>query len=214
MSKKSQVSKKLAAYGLSAAAAISGGFLILPHEGAVRNKSGLHTVYKDAVGIPTACYGQTGKDLYGRTISYGMTYTEDECIRMLAATIQAFEKQVDRVVSVKYVSPYQKAAVISFAYNVGLGSLQSSTLLRRLNSGDHFAACEELSKWVYAQKKKLGGLVIRREDEKQWCLGNASAEAKALYPDLYPIDSSIDNIVVKFMMNTTDPAKGKKNENH
>ena len=186
---KSRISKKLVAYGLSAAAAISGGYLILPWEGSVKDKSGYHTVYRDAVGIPTACYGQTGKDLYGRTIQVGMRYSEDECLKMLTSSIQHFEKGVDRAVKVNYASDYQKAALVSFAYNVGLGNFQSSTLLRELNKGNHSGACDQLSRWVYAQKKKLKGLVNRRAEEREWCLGNVPYDAKTTLDMLTEVSS-------------------------
>lgn len=194
MSIKQKMSMKLAALGVSAAAALSGGYLIVPWEGKVVNKDGLHTVYTDAVGIPTACYGQTGKDLYGRTIRMGMTYTEEECVKMLSLTINKFEKDVDRLVKVDYKSEYQKAALISFAYNVGIGNLQSSTLLRKLNAGQHDSACEELSKWVYAKKKKLNGLVSRRSDEKAWCMGNVPYDVKTTYDIITDVISKTTEI--------------------
>lgn len=169
---------KFLAAGVSIPAAISGAYLIIPHEGSVKNKNGEHVVYLDAVGIPTACYGQTGKDHLGRVIRLGMTYKEEECILMLTKTIEKFEKQLDSLVKVPYASDYEKAALISFSYNVGIGNVQTSTLIKKINNKDHIGACNELSKWIYAQKKLLKGLVIRREDERQWCLGNVSYEVK------------------------------------
>ncbi|WP_405045477.1 glycoside hydrolase family protein [Pseudomonas aeruginosa] len=44
-----------------------------------------------------------------------------------------------------------------------------STLLRKLNAGDVRGACAELSRWVYAGGKKLGGLVRRRAAERELC---------------------------------------------
>jgi lysozyme len=40
-------------------------------------------------------------------------------------------------------------------------------LLKKLNSGDTEGASDEFSKWVYADKKVLPGLVRRREAEKE-----------------------------------------------
>lgn len=184
MSMQSKWSKKLAAFGLSAAAALSGGYLIIPWEGSVKNKDGLHAVYKDPIGIETTCYGMTGTDLYGRKIRMGMTYTEEECTKMLAQTIEKFEKELDSRVKVGYASVWQKAALISFVYNVGPGNLQTSTLLRKLNSGDHEGACEQLTRWVYANKTLLQGLVRRRGEEMKWCLGEVPEDAKMSYEDI------------------------------
>lgn len=169
---KSKLAKRLAALGVSAAAAIGGGFLIVPYEGEVKNKNGLHTVYLDPIGIPTVCYGNTGKDLYGRTIQLGMTYTQDECEKMLAQFLIKFEKDVDRLVRNNYASPWMKAALVSYTWNVGTGNLQRSTLRQHVIAGKYEEACDELLKWVYAGGKKLSGLVRRRGEEREWCLGN------------------------------------------
>jgi len=181
---KGQISKWLAGAGVSVATALAGGYLIIPHEGAVKDKEGMHVAYLDAVGIPTICYGQTGKDLYGRTIKLGMKLTEEECLEMLSKTLIKFENQIDKYVKHKYASDYQKAMLVSFTYNVGIGNLASSTLLRKLNAGDHVGVCDELSKWVYAKKKKLPGLVVRRKDEEQWCLGYVPKEASKTYSEM------------------------------
>lgn len=172
MSFRRNLAKRLAAIGVASAAAISGGFLIAPYEGRVVNKDGLHTVYKDPIGIPTACYGQTGKDLYGRQIQMGMTYTEDECVKMLATTLNNFEKELDKLTNNNYSSDWQKAALLSFAYNAGLGNFRTSTLRKHLLEGRHEEACDQLVRWVYANKQLLQGLVKRRVEEREWCLGN------------------------------------------
>ena len=63
----------------------------------------------------------------------------------------------------------QKAAFLSFAFNVGNGAFCSSTLVRKANTGDMPGACSELSKWVYAGGKQLPGLVKRRAAERAMC---------------------------------------------
>lgn len=181
---KNKISKRLVAMGLSASAALSAGYLIIPWEGSVKNKQGEHVAYIDAVGVHTACYGQTGKDLYGRLIRKGMIYTEQECLIMLEKSVKHFESVVDRNVRVPYASPYQKAALISFSYNVGEGNLRSSTLLRQLNAGQHEAACEQLARWIYAKKKIFKGLVDRRSEEMQWCLGEVPYEVEITFLEI------------------------------
>ena len=57
-------------------------------------------------------------------------------------------------------------ALVSFAFNVGLGTLQRSTLRMKHNRGDYEGAAEELMKYVKAAGKVLPGLVKRRNDEK------------------------------------------------
>ncbi len=65
----------------------------------------------------------------------------------------------------------QRAAFLSFAFNVGEGVLCKSTLVRKANAGDLQGACAELSRWTYAGGKQLPGLVQRRAVERQMCEG-------------------------------------------
>ena len=189
---KAQIAKWLVGAGVSASVALSGGYLIAPNEGEVVDKvTGKHIAYLDDVGVATACWGQTGTDLYGRQIKLGMSYTEGECIEMLTKTLASFDRRLKQLVSVPYASEYQHAALLSFSYNVGLGNFESSTLRRKLNAGDHEGACDELSKWVYAKKKKLKGLVTRREQERQWCLGNVPQDIVVTFNDIVKMTAEI-----------------------
>ena len=181
---KAKLAKALAACGLSAAAAISGGYLIIPHEGEVRNKQGEHVVYLDPVGIPTYCWGLTGKDMYGKLPKVGKTYTEQECLTMFTDRVRHFERVVDKYADHSYASPYQKAGLISFAYNVGEGNYSSSSLLKKFNSGDNDGACEGLLAWKYAKGKVLPGLVSRRQEEKLWCVGAVKQDVVVTFNDI------------------------------
>lgn len=68
----------------------------------------------------------------------------------------------------------QFAALISFAYNVGLGNLASSTLLRKLNAKDYRGAANEFPRWNKAGGSILAGLVRRRASERRLFLGEES----------------------------------------
>ncbi|MGA6579692.1 glycoside hydrolase family protein, partial [Providencia sp. NPDC089923] len=70
------------------------------------------------------------------------------------------------------VDEHTKAALYSFAFNVGTGAFAKSTMLKKLNAGDQYGACEELKRWVYAGGKVWRGLVNRREAEAAICHGN------------------------------------------
>ncbi|MNC91260.1 Lysozyme RrrD [compost metagenome] len=54
---------------------------------------------------------------------------------------------------------------MSFAYNVGIGNLRSSTLLRKLNAGDAAGSALEFHRWNRSNGKVLPGLVRRRAAE-------------------------------------------------
>ncbi|WP_060441807.1 lysozyme [Serratia marcescens] len=119
--------------------------------------------YRDVVGALTVCYGHTGPDIIP-----DKTYTEVECKTLLDKDLQPFARSVERSVKVP-ASEYQKAALISFSYNVGVRAFESSTLLKKLNAGDSRGACDEMRRWNKAGGKVWKGLINRREVEREIC---------------------------------------------
>lgn len=57
------------------------------------------------------------------------------------------------------------AAILDFTYNLGSSRLKTSTLRRRINSGDWDDVPRQLRRWVFGGGRKLPGLVKRREAE-------------------------------------------------
>lgn len=113
------------------------------------------------------------------TIGYGATFYEDgtkvkradriskeRAEGLLNYHYDLFENDVKLYLKVN-VNENQLGALVSFAYNLGVGNLQKSTLLRLVNEGKFHEAANEFDKWVYANKVKLNGLVNRRAEEKQ-----------------------------------------------
>lgn len=142
----------------SVAGAVSiAGVLIQDREG-VKYKA-----YLDPVGIPTVCAGVTGSD-----VVMGKTYTKQECDALLYKHMQPAIKAVNESVKVS-LNDYQKAALYSFTYNVGVSAFKSSTLLKNLNAKDTKGACDELRRWTYAGGKQWKGLIERREVERELC---------------------------------------------
>ncbi len=127
---------------------------------------GLRTVaYRDVVGVPTVCYGET------RGVKMGDRYSKAECDAMLGAGLKDFEKGMRRCLKSPHKIPEKTyVAFLSFSYNVGIGAFCRSTLVRKANSGDLRGACNELTKWVNAGGKRIRGLVNRRKDELRICL--------------------------------------------
>ena len=61
-------------------------------------------------------------------------------------------------------------AVVDFAYNLGTGRLQTSTLKRKINAHDWEGAAEQLMLWTKGGGRELPGLVKRRKAEKELIL--------------------------------------------
>jgi lysozyme len=58
-------------------------------------------------------------------------------------------------------------AIVDFAYNLGVGRLQTSTLRRKINAQDWEGAKEQLMLWTRGGGRVLPGLVRRRQAECQ-----------------------------------------------
>lgn len=125
--------------------------------------------YKDPVGIPTIGWG-TIRYPNGKAVTMSdPAITQAQAQAYLEHDIQETFDKVDGMV--KYnVNANMFGALVSFAYNVGWPSLQSSTLLKKLNAGDVVGASEEFARWnkgtINGVKKELAGLTRRRKAER------------------------------------------------
>lgn len=130
--------------------------LVQKYEGTVLS------TYRDPVGIITACTGHTGPEL-----KMGQAYTREQCEEMLYKDLA---KHADALSCISApLTDGQRAAFLSFAFNVGDDAFCRSTLVRKANAGDIDGACAELSRWTYAGGKQLPGLIRRRAAERQLC---------------------------------------------
>ena len=116
-------------------------------------------------GVWTIGYGQTGS-YYGKRVRRGMTTTKALAHAWLRDhSIKTYEDAVTQAVKVP-LNQNQFDALVSFAYNVGVGALKQSTALRKLNAGDYAGAADALTMWTKCNGKVLAGLVRRRKEER------------------------------------------------
>ena len=116
------------------------------------------TAYRDAAGVPTIGYGHT------KGVRMGDRITEDWARQLLRQDVSVVERQVKAMRVAWTVG--QLDALVSFAYNVGIGRLRQSTLLRRIREGGTKLQIQrEFKRWVYAGGRRLRGLELRREWE-------------------------------------------------
>lgn len=103
---------------------------------------------------------------YGHTkgVSRGMMISHQDAEDLLIEDLKEYEKAVRELVKVP-LNQGQFDALVSFSFNVGVGALASSTLLKKLNQGQYREAVAELHRWTKAGNTVLPGLVERRNDE-------------------------------------------------
>lgn len=128
--------------------------------------------YKDIAGVWTVCDGHSGAG-----IIKGKKYTDRDCDRFLWQDLQPVKKAVDGLVRIP-LGEYQRAALYSFTYNVGVSAFSKSALLKKLNASDVDGACEEMRRWVYAGGQKWRGLMNRRDMERSLCLAENADDLK------------------------------------
>jgi lysozyme len=150
---------------VAAVLGIGAAALVLPF--VARWEGAVPKTYRDPVGILTACTGHTGPEL-----RMGQTWTPAECEEMLAGDLLTAARGVQDCVT-EPLSDQEIAAYTSFAFNVGTKAFCGSTLLVKLNAGDHVGACEELPRWNKARGQVLPGLSNRRAAEMSLCLAGA-----------------------------------------
>lgn len=114
--------------------------------------------YQDAAGVPTIGYGHT------KNVRMGDRITQYWAKEMLREDIEEAEWQVKELNVAR--TEGQLDALVSFAFNLGIGRLTRSTLLKTIrNGGSKAQITKEFKRWVYADGKQLPGLVKRREWE-------------------------------------------------
>ncbi len=113
------------------------------------------TAYHDIAGVLTIGYGTTGKHVHeGQHIDKG-----------LAEDVAKFEHYLNKYVHVP-LAQGEFDALVSFTYNLGVGALHSSTLLKKLNDRQYEEAAFEFRRWTHANHKVVAGLVKRRAAEE------------------------------------------------
>lgn len=126
------------------------------------------TAYRDAVNIPTIGYGRTSG------VHMGMTITQEEADHDLEQYIEAEEEALNRFFGDVKLTDNQWDAIVSFAYNIGMGNFKRSTLAKKIISNPNNPTIyNEFGRWIKAGNKKLPGLVRRRAWEAARWMGAA-----------------------------------------
>ena len=122
--------------------------------------------YRDVVGVCTIGYGTTHYE-DGRPVRCSdVPISKERATEIMRHEIDHhYGNAVDHYVG-RHTTQAQFDALVSFAYNLGVGALKKSSLLRHHNARNHDRAANEFRKWVHAGGRTLPGLVRRRQMEK------------------------------------------------
>ena len=102
---------------------------------------------------------------------WNRVFTMEEVDAILAKDLERFERGVLKYCPTAGTNQGWLDSLVSFSFNVGLGTLQRSTLRQKHNRGDYAGAADELLKYSFAGGKVLKGLLNRRKDERALYLG-------------------------------------------
>lgn len=130
----------------------------------IQSHEGLRTeAYRDPVGIPTICFGET------LGVKMGDKKTVEECHEILQPRLLGFLTTM-RNCTEPDLPLKTEAAFLSFTYNLGSGVYCQNIAEKRLNKGNLNEACNALLLYTKAGGKELPGLVRRRAEEHELCI--------------------------------------------
>jgi GH24 family phage-related lysozyme (muramidase) len=113
--------------------------------GVVQHNEGLSlTAYKDSVGVPTICYGET------KSVKMGQRATLSDCQRQLIESAGAHAKALDGLPM--QLSDVALVGSVDFIYNVGVAGFNGSAVKRHLKSPNYAAAGKAVLDWRYISK--------------------------------------------------------------
>lgn len=131
--------------------------------------------YKDIIGIPTICYGET------KNVHMGDRATRAECDEKLSARLVEFNEGINKCIKVDIPDPV-RVGMVSLAYNNGAEAVCSSSIPRKIAAGDLAGACKTILDFngvcvkrdpvtkKCLEKKVIKGLVNRRKVEYDICM--------------------------------------------
>lgn len=125
------------------------------------------TAYPDpgTGGAPwTIGWGAT-TDMQGKPIKPGTKWTREQADERFAVHLAKFEADVNRILNGAITTQGQFDSLVSLSYNIGVGNLEGSTLMRLHKAGKFADAAAQFPRWSRAAGKVLPGLVRRRAAE-------------------------------------------------
>ena len=139
---------------------------LIKHYEGVRNRP-----YRCPANLWTVGVGHLIGDGKSLPDSWNRTFTQEEIDGLLRSDLRKFETGVLRMLPKVQLRQCEFDALVSFSFNLGLGTFQRSTIRQTIIRGDKEVAMESLLKYCKAGGKILKGLQNRRLDERKLFLG-------------------------------------------
>ena len=127
--------------------------------------------YQCSAKVWTIGWGSTRLADGTRVTQHTPEMSRDEAESLLRKQLVSYEQAVLRLVPCSHLTQNQFDSLVSFAYNLGSGSLRASTLRKKVIKGDPTAP-DEFPRWSYASGKFIRGLHRRRMAERKLFLSS------------------------------------------
>lgn len=134
--------------------------------------------YYDGAGVLTWCGGET-------EVGFKTEFTKQECVDLFNVRYGYYSLRTAELYTDKgktTITPEAHAAFTDMSYNIGLGAVAKSSMIRNINNGNLPAACESILKYKYAggkdcstaeNRRVCGGIWVRRLQMRELCLKNS-----------------------------------------
>ena len=136
-----------------------------------------HAMYGDQLRLPnvrTGAYTGMIRDDYQLKPEDNRAWSKEELVEIFKADLGSFERSVLRLAPTLAGHQLKFDACVAFAFNVGAGNFQRSTIRQKILRQDWDGAAEAFMAWTKAGGKVLKGLVRRRQAEKSLFLSDLS----------------------------------------
>ncbi|KAF9474702.1 glycoside hydrolase family 24 protein, partial [Pholiota conissans] len=124
----------------------------------------------DPIGLPTVGFGHKCVKSGCAEVPFSFPLSRDTASQLLASDASKFTTCLQSLIGKNVVlNDNQFGALTSFTFNLGCGTFQTSTMLKRLNNGEdpNTVAAAEIPRFNKAGGKALAGLTKRRAAEVQ-----------------------------------------------
>ena len=126
-----------------------------------------HVLYQDQAKIPSTALGMVERKSYSLKPQDNRIWSNEEIDALLKRDLSRFELGVCKMLPNVPLRQGEFDALVSFSFNLGLGTFQRSTLRQKILRNDKKGASQEILKYNKAGGKIVKGLVTRRNDEYQ-----------------------------------------------